>query len=185
MTCARNSGGMRTAPSRVFYRPQTTDLEVACPRLLLTRQPKVRPPQKMPSRLTANPLFLLTCRSLFRNELSSFEGHRTGLEPSHSLGISTLRESAPKRVVTKRVVHGELKVGLRNRPTRRLTKNAVARVAAASFYFLLWQRGLRRSRWLSKVWPSERESAGKAEFPPGFGKSGSDSLALGLARDSG
>jgi hypothetical protein len=65
--------------------------------------------------LTANPLFPLTCRSAFRNQLSSFEGHRNGLELSQSTSNSALAESGRARVVTKRVVHGEL-TPLTNKP---------------------------------------------------------------------
>ena len=57
--------------------------------------------------LTANPLFPLTCRSAFRNQLSSFEGHRNGLELSQSSSNSALVESGRARVVTKSVLNGE------------------------------------------------------------------------------
>jgi len=61
----------------------------------------------MLSWLTANPLFLLTCRLQFRNQLSSFAGHRNGLELSQSPCNPALAKSGRARVVTKRVVNGE------------------------------------------------------------------------------
>jgi len=68
---------------------------------------KGSPPRKMLSWLTANPLLLLTCRPPFRNQLSSFEGHRVGLELSQVHSDSALAESGRARVVTKRVLRGE------------------------------------------------------------------------------
>jgi len=124
----------------------------------------------MPAWLTANPLFPLTCRPPFRNQLSSFEGHRNGLELSQSPPNSALAKCARARVVTKRVVHGEpfiwprtfVPIGLRRTPRGRPPSVSFYAPSPRSPYFgrcLGWQlpgsiRPAREgARTLGGCWP--------------------------------
>jgi len=104
--------------------------------------PRFETPRKMLSWLTANPLFLLTCRTPFPNQLSSFEGHRIGLELLQSPSNSALAESGRARVVPKSVFFGESDIRGANETGRSGLQRALGPVASGPSRFLAKKPGL-------------------------------------------
>ncbi len=140
----------------------------ACNRLFVNLTARSSPPRNLLSWLAANPLFPLTCQLRFRNQLSSFEGHRSGLELSQRLSISAFATSALARVVTRSIAVGEPFDFSRNDVTRQLTPGARIDGPRAFRLDPLFCNDLRRLASRTGALRFERDQSGVEGNPKGL-----------------